>query len=45
MVERRMKILKALLKKQNSSITTADIEAELHTQDTNRDKIVNRISS
>lgn len=45
MVERRMKILKALLKKQNSNITTADIETELQTQDTNRDKIVNRISS
>lgn len=40
-----MKILKALLKKQNPNVVLSDIDNELQTQDANRDKIVNRISS
>ena len=40
-----MKILKALLKKSNPNINNTDIDKELQSQDNNRDKIVNRISS
>lgn len=45
MVDRRFKILKSQMRKQNSELTTEEIVAILKQQDKTREKIVNRISS
>ena len=45
MVDRRTKILTTMLKKNTSGITSSEIQDELKTQDTNREKIISRIQS
>jgi hypothetical protein len=45
MIDRRFKILKASLRKQNPEITAEELQEQLKQQDLTRDKIVTRIST
>lgn len=45
MVDRRTKILTTMLKKSNTKINASEVQEELKTQDTNREKIISRIQS
>jgi uncharacterized protein (UPF0216 family) len=45
MVDRRTKILCNSIKKATPNIPQSDVDKEMVSQDTNRDRIINRISS